>query len=124
MWGESQRKAFHALKDMAARKLFNTHFDSGKECELWVDSSGKDSICAILIQDCNMVTCFSRALSAGERKWHITEKEMFAVKYGLKKLRHFLLGRVTAVWTDHKPLIGIFRKSTHDNQRLMGMKVS
>ena len=61
-------------------------------------------------------------LTPTERKYHIIEKEMLAVKYGCKKFRVYILGRPTVVLTDHKPLLGVMRKPEHDNRRLMAYK--
>ena len=88
-----------------------------------VDSSGGDSICALIMQDGNMVMCTSRTLTPTERKYHIIEKEMLAVKYGCKKFRVHILGRPTVVLTDHKPLLGDEEaRARQVNRRLMAYK--
>ena len=98
------------------------HFRDDVESSLVVDASAKDSICAILMQEGRMVMCASRTLTAREQEWHITEKEMLAVKFGCKKFRVYILGRMTKLYTDHEPLLGVLRKLEQDNKRLLGFK--
>jgi hypothetical protein len=46
----------------------------------------------------------SRKFTAGEKKWHIREKEALAIVYALEKFRRFILGRKFLVRSDHKSL--------------------
>jgi len=43
----------------------------------------------------------SRTMSAAERKYETTRKELLAVVYGLKQFRNYLLGRHIIIRTDH-----------------------
>ena len=78
--------------ELCETALMRSHFRDDVPSSLVVDASGKDSICAILMQEGRMVMCASRTLTKKEQEWHITEKEMLAVKYGCKKFRVFILG--------------------------------
>ena len=104
---QQHREAWEALKAMAEAKLLNTHLDKSKQLFMVTDASGGDSICAQLFQcdakalvggtipepeECQMVSCFSRALKAVETRYHVIEKEMLAVTFACKKFRHFVLG--------------------------------
>ena len=46
----------------------------------------------------------SRALQKTERRYCTTRKELLAVMFGLKKFRHYLLGRPILIRTDHASL--------------------
>ena len=46
----------------------------------------------------------SRTLSASERKYETTRKELLAIVYGLKRFRQYLLGRHFTIRTDHAAL--------------------
>jgi hypothetical protein len=58
-----------------------------------------------------LVTWGSRSLNPAEKSYAVVESEALAVKYAVKKCRYYLLGmqRFT-VWSDHRPLMGIWRK--------------
>ena len=50
---------------------------------------------------------------------------MFAISYACKKLRVFLHGVKFVVMTDHKPLVGIFKKvDSIENMRMLTMVLS
>jgi hypothetical protein len=58
-----------------------------------------------------LVTCRSRSLSPAEKSYAVVELEALAVKYAVEKCRYYLLGmQKFTVWTDHCPLLGIWRK--------------
>jgi len=50
-----------------------------------------------------------RTLSAPERKYETTKKELLAVVYGLKRFRQYLLSRHFAIRTDHAALSWLCR---------------
>ena len=92
----------------------------GKETELVVDAS-KTGLGAILLQKpsknqpFHVVAYKSRALKDVETRYSTTEREALAIRWGVKKMRHLLLGapRFTIV-SDHKPLGPMFNKVTGD----------
>jgi hypothetical protein len=58
-----------------------------------------------------LVTCGSRSLSPAEKSYAVVELEALAIKYAVEKCRYYLLGmQKFTVWTDHRPLLGIWRK--------------
>jgi hypothetical protein len=55
----------------------------------------------------------SKKLNTTQQRWPATKKELYALMWGMKKLRHYLLGRTFIARFDHKPLIGVLKnKST------------
>ena len=36
---------------------------------------------------------------------------MLAIKFGCKKMRRYFYGKLVTVFTDHKPLLGLFKKN-------------
>ena len=139
VFGPEHKEAWNEIKTMAAKKLFNTHLKPGKVLFVVTDASDKDSICCMLFQcdakalvsgqqpepeECELVTCFSRALTVTEKRYHVIEKEMLALVFATVKLRHFVLGVPNVpFFTDHKPLLGVMKKLHVENARLEAMKV-
>ena len=50
------------------------------------------------------------------QKYATTKRETFAVIFALKKLRHIIYGYDIAVYSDHKPLEFLFRKTVPNGQ--------
>lgn len=60
----------------------------------------------------------SRTLNASERKYSTTEREFLAIVWGIRNFRPYLLNKKFTVYTDHKPLKGIF-KSKAPSSRIL-----
>ena len=62
-----------------------------------------------------IVQCGSRTLSDCETRYSTVELDLLGVVFGLKKCRFYLKGMPHfTVVTDHKPLVGLFKKHLHD----------
>ena len=57
------------------------------------------------------ISCASRLLTSTETRYSQLEREMLAIVFGLVKFRQFVLGRHVTVFTDHKPLVSIIKKT-------------
>ena len=72
-----------------------------------------------------IIQCGSRALTATERNYAIIELELLAIIWAISKCSYFLKGipMPFKVKTNHRPLVGIFKKSMDsiDNSRLVRM---
>ncbi|CAC5400803.1 unnamed protein product [Mytilus coruscus] len=53
----------------------------------------------------------SRTLAPAERNYSVLEKEELAVIIALKKFHQYLFDRKFTIYTDHKPLIGLFNEN-------------
>ncbi|CAG2226125.1 unnamed protein product [Mytilus edulis] len=53
----------------------------------------------------------SRTLAPAERNYSVLEKEGLAVIFALKKFHQYLFDRKFTIYTDHKPLIGLFNEN-------------
>ena len=57
------------------------------------------------------VSYASRTLSSAERNYATVEKEGLASVYAVKKFHQFLFGNKFTMYTDHKPLLGLFAEA-------------
>ena len=60
---------------------------------------------------------FSRKLSVAERNYSVFDKEFLAIFAATQKFRRFIEGRYCVVFTDHKPIVASFRKTTDHSPR-------
>ena len=74
----------------------------------------------------NLIECDSRNLIPAEKNYSITELELLAVCWALKKLSLYTEGRLTHVRTDHMPLVDLCKKSMAiiENRRIQNMLYS
>ena len=61
-----------------------------------------------------LVQCGSSSLTSAQGNYATIELECLAIQYALYKSEFYLRGLPNfAVWTDHRPLVGIFNKALH-----------
>ena len=119
LWGENQIGAFEKLKNriVCAKPLAFPNFN--QNFILQTDASNL-AIGAVLMQELNgqltPIYCVSSMLTACEQKYATTKREGLAIIFALKKLRHIIYGYDITVYSDHKPLEFLFRKTVPDGQ--------
>lgn len=115
IWLEEHQKVFEKVKVQIGKCQILSHFDPEKDVVLSVDASDK-GICGVLshlVDGCEKpVLYFSRVLTETERRYPIIHREALAVVWALEKTQHYIFGKKVTVYTDHRPLVGIFNKST------------
>jgi len=109
-WNNSAQLAFEKLKAALISAPVLALPDFTQQFELEVDASGF-ALGAMLLQNDRLVACESRQLNPAEINYIAGERELLAVKYGLEKFRHYLLGSEFVVWTDHRPNVSIFSQA-------------
>ncbi|CAM9924695.1 unnamed protein product, partial [Heterosigma akashiwo] len=118
-WTEIEQNAYDQVKALLERELMIHALVDDEPIEVFVDAS-KVAIAGVIIQDGKLISSVSRTLTKAERKHHIIELEALAIRYSLQKMKHFLHGREFTVFTDHKPLLGIWKKAALiENIRLL-----
>ena len=114
-WTSEHQRAFDELK----RLLISSHVmaapDLNRDYKLFTDAC-EYAVGGILVQDSSdgvekVIQYVSHTLSTTQRKWATIEKGAYAVVYCLEKLRPYLFGATTTVYTDHKPLLSLFTNS-------------
>ena len=111
-WGKEQNHAFKTVKKMLSGAPLLVHFDPSKEKIVHTDASpyGLGCVLSHVYQDGTErpVAYASRSLTVSERNYGHIEKEGLALVFAVKKLHHYLFGFPFTMYTDHKPLLGLF----------------
>uniref|UniRef100_A0A8C5M2W2 ribonuclease H n=1 Tax=Leptobrachium leishanense TaxID=445787 RepID=A0A8C5M2W2_9ANUR len=112
VWSSTQNKAFSVVKSLLSSDSVLVHFNETLPVTLACDASPY-SIGAVLSHRMPdgreaPVTYYSRTLSPAERNYAQIDKEALAIVAGIKKFHDFLYGRTSTIFTDHKPLLGLF----------------
>ena len=114
-------QAFHAVRSLVAEQMLKlSYFDVSLKSDVCISSDASPyGLGAVLWQrkckeEWKPVSCASRSLSETERRYSQLEREMLGIVFGLVKFRQYILGRHVLVYTDHKPLIHIVKKSFDD----------
>ncbi|MCP3887667.1 MAG: DDE-type integrase/transposase/recombinase [Desulfobulbaceae bacterium] len=113
VWEQSQKVAFETLKNALTSSDVMAYPDTSKPYILMTDASDF-AIGAILLQEDNEgnerpIQYLSQQLNPAQRKYATIEKEAFAVVTALKKFRPYLYDAEATIYTDHKPLLSLFK---------------
>ncbi|GFR76469.1 polyprotein [Elysia marginata] len=110
-WGKTEDKAFTAAKTALSSDILLTHFSPEKELILTCDAS-PDGVAAVLSHQDDMgerpIAFASRSLSQAEKNYSQLDREGLSIIFGVKKFHKFLFGWNVTIFTDHKPLLGLF----------------
>jgi hypothetical protein len=122
IWSFDLQDAFDAVLKILTCDLVLINFDPSKPTILLTDASRLKGLGFALVhtkvvngkERIRLVTCGSCSLSPVEKSYAVVELEALAIKYGVEKCRYYLLGmQKFTVWTDHRPLLSIWRKQIH-----------
>ena len=111
-WGKRQVEAFNQAKGMLNSSDLLVHYDPSKELVLSCDASpyGLGAVLSHIVDGKERpISYASRTLSPAERNYAQLDKEGAAVIFGLKKFHQYLYGQKFKIFTDHKPLLGLFK---------------
>ena len=126
-WLPEHQTAFEKIKKLLSSPLLIQPFDVKKNTELLTDASRLFGLGFALMQrnpnteKHSLVQCGSRSLLPAESRYSTSELECLAVCYAIKECEFYLQGSNFTVFTDHRPLVGVFRKPLHEieNARLL-----
>ena len=108
-WTSSQQSSFDKLKLKITSDPILQHFDVNKPITISVDSSSY-GLGATILQDDKPCAYASKALTDTQQRYAQIEKELLAICFGLERFHQFTFGQRVTVETDHKPLLGVFKK--------------
>ncbi len=113
VWTESCDEAFVAIKKALAAAPVLAKPDWAAPFYVATDASAV-GLGAVLFQGSRdsprYIVCVSRALSASERNYSATKRELLGLIFAVRKLRLYLAGRKFHMYTDHKALTYMFEQ--------------
>ena len=122
-WTEEMEIAFEQIKEKLVEEVtlsFPDYTSDADPLELYVDASGIGAG-ACLMQKQNgeykTIAYSSTAFSETEQNYSTIERELLALRWGVKNFRTFLFGINFTIYTDHRPLLYLHNMS-RDNARL------
>jgi hypothetical protein len=109
-WTEECEAAFRTLRELLTTAPVLAQPDIEKSFDVFCDAS-KNGLGCVLMQDGRVIAYASRQLRKHEVNYPTHDLELVAVVHALKIWRHYLLGNVCNIFTDHKSLKYIFTQS-------------
>ena len=77
---------------------------------LWTDASDV-GWGGVVSQGGKLIAVDGRVLTSAERNWSVTDRELGAIRWALRKFRSLLTGFKIRICTDHKPIVDIWRRT-------------
>ena len=116
-WTNRHDQAFSCIKEILTRQPVIAYYDPDKKIKISSDAS-KDGLGACLLQlhedQWRPVAYASRSLIPAETRYAQIEKELLRIAFACSRFHQYIYGSTFIAETDHKPLIGIFKKSLND----------
>ena len=109
-WSSKCNEAFEQLKTLLTTAPVLAQPDITKPFVVYCDASGSGLGC-VLMQEGRVIAYASRQLHRHEEHYPTHDLELAAVVHALKIWRHYLLGNICHIYTDHKSLKYIFTQS-------------
>ena len=113
-WTDQAEKSFKKLKKRLSNPPVIQFADYNLPFTLTTDAS-LDAAGAVIMQEGpngekRIIATASKKFNKTERNWSATEREAFALKWGVTKFDFFLANRPFVVFTDHRSLIYMDRR--------------
>ena len=130
-WGIAQDQAFARTKRLLANDMECQPFDPKRPTELITDAARLFGMGFILLQrgkdgTAKPIMCGSAALTESQQRYSVIETELLAIQWAIEKCDYYVRGiREFKVFTDHKPLVGVFQKEMADikNPRIQRLRL-
>ena len=122
VWTEEMATAFATLKEMMAEEVklaFPDYGDQACRLELAVDASGYGAgACLSQVQDGErrIIAFGSMSFSAAQSRYSTIDRELAAIRWGIKYFKSFLFGVPFVLFTDHRPLTYMHNMSSHSSR--------
>ena len=107
VWTKECEVAFTTLRHLLTTAPVLAQPDIEKPFDVFCDASGTGLGC-VLMQEGRVIAYASRQLRKHEANYPTHDLELAVVVHALKLWRHYLLGNLCHIYTDHKSLKYIF----------------
>jgi hypothetical protein len=113
-WTDKQQKAFETIVNWLKSEPVTSYFDTNLETQITVDASPV-GLGAVLTQktregQTKVISYASRSLTSVEQRYSQLEREALGVVWSCERFHIYVYGKPVTIYTDHKPLLGIFAK--------------
>jgi hypothetical protein len=109
-WSSRRNEPFQQLKVLLTTASVLAQPDIENPFDVYCDASGSGLGC-VLMQEGRVIAYASRQLRRHEEHYPTHDLELAVVVHALKIWRHYLLGNIYHIYTDHKSLKYIFTQS-------------
>jgi hypothetical protein len=103
IWNAERDEAFRTLKELLTTSPVLAQSDITKSFDVYCDASGTGLGC-VLMQEGRVIAYSSCQLRPHEEHYPTHDLELAFVVHTLRTWRHYLLGNVAHIFTDHKSL--------------------
>lgn len=113
-WTAETTSAFNECKEQLANTTLLAHPISNAELSLWVDASDTAAGAALhqLVNGkLQPLGFFSKKFDKTQRRYSTYDRELTAMYLAVRHFRHWLEGRTSHVYTDHKPITFAFKQN-------------
>jgi hypothetical protein len=110
VWNAECDEVFQTLKKLLTASPVLAQSDITKLFDVYCDASGT-GLGYVLMQEGHVIAYSSRQLCPHEEHYPTHDLELAAVVHALRTWRHYLLGNVAHIFTDHKSLKYFFTQA-------------
>lgn len=114
IWDENCNRAFESSKEALLRADLLEFYDPNKDIVVVSDASGYGLggvIAHVIDGEEKPISFTSFSLNSAQKSYPILHLEALALVCTVKKFHKYLYGKKFFIYTDHKPLVGIFGKA-------------
>lgn len=118
VWDNNCQTAFEESKNLLVKTIFFEFYDPKKPIVVISDASsyGLGGLIAHVVDgDEKPISFTSFSLNQAQKKYPILHLEALALVCTIKKFHKYLYRQHFMVYTDHKPLVGIFGKTGNNS---------
>lgn len=124
VWTDDMNNAYDSLKRLLVEDVTLSYPDysaTANKLELFVDASSVGSGACLMQNQGGVyktIAYSSMSFSQTQRRYSTIERELVALRWGIKTFRAFLFAVPFVIYTDHKPLLYLHNMA-RENSRLM-----